>query len=153
MTEETFAQGILVGLWGASMIFSFIWYILVAISNYILFKKRAMQVGSLSFQSITSISNNASHLAKAKAGLSSSYSFQLLDRSIASISPIATVKHSVCQIFKPSSTYCLHHCSTSTSPSMTEAVTKVHRNSLSTNVKRSPSSAQKRGFFTCLKNI
>lgn len=42
MTEETFAQGILVGLWGASMIFSFIWYILVAISNYILFKKSGL---------------------------------------------------------------------------------------------------------------
>lgn len=39
MTEETFAQGILVGLWSAAMIFSMIWYILVAISNYILFKK------------------------------------------------------------------------------------------------------------------
>lgn len=39
MTEETFAQGILVGLWGAGMIFSLIWYVLLAISNFILFKK------------------------------------------------------------------------------------------------------------------
>lgn len=39
MTEETLAQGILIGIWGTTLLFSFIWYILVAISNYILFKK------------------------------------------------------------------------------------------------------------------
>lgn len=39
MTEEVFVQGLLVGLWGAALIFSLIWYILVAISNYILFEK------------------------------------------------------------------------------------------------------------------
>lgn len=40
MTEETLAQGILIGIWGTTLLFSFIWYILVAISNYILFKNR-----------------------------------------------------------------------------------------------------------------
>ncbi len=40
MTEETLAQGILIGIWGTTLLFSFIWYILVAISNYILFKSR-----------------------------------------------------------------------------------------------------------------
>lgn len=39
MTEEILAQGILIGIWGTTLLFSFIWYILVAISNYILFKK------------------------------------------------------------------------------------------------------------------
>ncbi|CYX16996.1 DUF5684 domain-containing protein [Streptococcus sp. 2018037] len=39
MTEETLAQVILIGIWGTTLLFSFIWYILVAISNYILFKK------------------------------------------------------------------------------------------------------------------
>ncbi len=39
MTEETFVQGLLLGIWGSALIFSMIWYILVAISNYILFKK------------------------------------------------------------------------------------------------------------------
>ncbi|MEG3334966.1 hypothetical protein RFK57_03690 [Streptococcus suis] len=46
MTEETLAQGILIGIWGTTLLFSFIWYILVAISNYILFKKLAMLVGN-----------------------------------------------------------------------------------------------------------
>lgn len=39
MTEEVFVQGLLVGLWGAVLLFSVIWYVLVAISNYILFEK------------------------------------------------------------------------------------------------------------------
>ncbi|HFU4054475.1 TPA: DUF5684 domain-containing protein [Streptococcus suis] len=39
MTEEMFVQGLLVGLWGSALLFSLMWYILVAISNYILFKK------------------------------------------------------------------------------------------------------------------
>ncbi len=43
MTEETLAQGILIGIWGTTLLFSFIWYILVAISNYILFKKSRLR--------------------------------------------------------------------------------------------------------------
>ncbi|MCQ8265828.1 DUF5684 domain-containing protein [Streptococcus suis] len=39
MTEEVFVQGLLVGVWGVALLFSVIWYILVAISNYILFEK------------------------------------------------------------------------------------------------------------------
>ncbi|WP_249339121.1 hypothetical protein [Streptococcus suis] len=79
MTEETFAQGILVGLWGVGMIFSLIWYVLLAVSNFILFKKLAMLVGNPSFLSTTFMSNNVSHSAKTRAGLSYSYSSHLLD--------------------------------------------------------------------------
>ncbi len=43
MTEETLAQGILIGIWGTTLLFSFIWYILVAISSYILFKKSRLR--------------------------------------------------------------------------------------------------------------
>ncbi|MFX3989566.1 hypothetical protein ACJBYV_10560, partial [Streptococcus suis] len=39
MTEETLEQGIIIGICCTKLLFSFIWYILVAISNYILFKK------------------------------------------------------------------------------------------------------------------
>lgn len=39
MTDETFLQGILIGIGGTALLFSLIWYILVAISNYLLFKK------------------------------------------------------------------------------------------------------------------
>ncbi|HFI0530108.1 hypothetical protein KQ224_02665 [Streptococcus parasuis] len=39
MTDETLLQGILIGIWGTALLFSLIWYILVAISNYLLFKK------------------------------------------------------------------------------------------------------------------
>ena len=39
MTDETLLQGILIGIWGTALLFSLIWYILVAISNYILYKK------------------------------------------------------------------------------------------------------------------
>lgn len=82
MTEETFAQGILVGLWGAGMIFSLIWYVLVTISNFLLFKKAGYAGWNLS---TTFTSNNVSHSAKTKAGLSSSYSSHLLDHFMAFI--------------------------------------------------------------------
>ncbi|MGQ7344140.1 DUF5684 domain-containing protein [Streptococcus suis] len=39
MTDETLLQGILIGIGGTALLFSLIWYILVAISNYLLFKK------------------------------------------------------------------------------------------------------------------
>ncbi|MDG3145342.1 DUF5684 domain-containing protein [Streptococcus suis] len=39
MTNETLLQGILIGIWGTALLFSLIWYILVAISNYLLFEK------------------------------------------------------------------------------------------------------------------
>ncbi|WP_312249729.1 DUF5684 domain-containing protein [Streptococcus parasuis] len=39
MTDETLLQAILIGIWGTALLFSLIWYILVAISNYLLFKK------------------------------------------------------------------------------------------------------------------
>ncbi len=39
MTDETLLQGILIGIWGTALLFSLIWYILVAISNYLLFLK------------------------------------------------------------------------------------------------------------------
>ncbi|NCB79205.1 MAG: hypothetical protein EOM41_04340 [Bacilli bacterium] len=39
MTDETLLQGILIGIRGTALLFSLIWYILVAISNYLLFKK------------------------------------------------------------------------------------------------------------------
>lgn len=39
MTNETLLQGILIGIWGTALLFSLIWYILFAISNYLLFKK------------------------------------------------------------------------------------------------------------------
>ena len=39
MTDETLLQGILIGIWGTALLFSLIWYILVAISNYLLFEK------------------------------------------------------------------------------------------------------------------
>lgn len=39
MIDETLLQGILIGIWGTALLFSLIWYILVAISNYLLFKK------------------------------------------------------------------------------------------------------------------
>lgn len=39
MTDETLLQGILIGIWGTALLFSLIWYILVAISNYLLFIK------------------------------------------------------------------------------------------------------------------
>ncbi len=39
MTDETLLQGILIGIWGTALLFSLIWYILVAISNYLLFNK------------------------------------------------------------------------------------------------------------------
>lgn len=39
MTNETLLQGILIGIGGTALLFSLIWYILVAISNYLLFKK------------------------------------------------------------------------------------------------------------------
>ena len=39
MTDETLLQGILIGIWGTALLFSLIWYILVTISNYLLFKK------------------------------------------------------------------------------------------------------------------
>lgn len=39
MTNETLLQGILIGIWGTALLFSLIWYILVPISNYLLFEK------------------------------------------------------------------------------------------------------------------
>ena len=39
MTNETLLQGILIGIWGTALLFSLIWQILVAISNYLLFEK------------------------------------------------------------------------------------------------------------------
>lgn len=39
MTNETLLHGILIGIWGTALLFSLIWYILVAISNYLLFEK------------------------------------------------------------------------------------------------------------------
>ena len=39
MTDETLLQGILIGIGGTALLFSLIWYILVAISNYLLFEK------------------------------------------------------------------------------------------------------------------
>jgi hypothetical protein len=39
MTDETLLQGILIGIGGTALLFSLIWYILVAISNFLLFKK------------------------------------------------------------------------------------------------------------------
>lgn len=39
MTDETLINGIFIGIWGSAMLFSFIWAILVAIANIILFRK------------------------------------------------------------------------------------------------------------------
>lgn len=39
MTDETLLQGILIGIWGTALLFSLIWYVLVTISNYLLFNK------------------------------------------------------------------------------------------------------------------
>lgn len=51
--EETFVNGLFLGFWGVSVIFSFIWWILTIISNILLFSK----AGYAGWKSIVPIYN------------------------------------------------------------------------------------------------
>ncbi|HFI0465292.1 TPA: DUF5684 domain-containing protein [Streptococcus suis] len=142
MTEETLAQGILIGIWGTTLLFSFIWYILVAISNYILFKK----AGYAGWKSLIPIYNL--YIQQCIA-----FGYEKRWFILFLLIPLAGPLYGIYLVYnfgrsfvyKLSSMFFLHLSLTSTSPLMTEVVTKVHKNSLLTNIQSSPRT--RGGFF------